>query len=82
MVRAAEGFAQARSRTLIQSAANELESQMSREIERLRALAAVNPNVRASEIEGLESEFAELRQALANARVRLDAVRVLVLGEI
>jgi ribosomal protein L29 len=42
----------------------------------------VNPNVRASEIEGLESEFAELRQALANARVRLDAVRVLVLGEI
>lgn len=82
MVRAAETVARRESRPVIETAARGLQQQMTREIERLRALAAVNPNVRPAEIEGLEREYAELRKAVGQARVRLDSVRLVVLGEL
>lgn len=54
------------------------ERALNREIERLRALARVNPNVRAEEIRFFERQRELLRQAIEHAGLRLDALRVLV----
>ena len=48
------------------------------EIERLQALSKVNPNVRDEEIRYFEQQSKTLNDALDSARLRLDAVRVIV----
>lgn len=48
------------------------------ELDRLKALARVNPSVRQDEIEAQQQRMVELGQALAGARIRLDAARALV----
>lgn len=48
------------------------------EIGRLRALANVNPNVRAEEIEFFESELREVGKMFDSVLPRLDAIRVLI----
>ncbi|UJP05796.1 MAG: RNA polymerase-associated protein RapA [Nitrosomonas sp.] len=48
------------------------------EIERLQALKAINPNVREEEIVFFEHQLKILNAALDSARLRLDAVRVIV----
>jgi len=48
------------------------------EVERLQALARVNPAVRPGEIAALRSERAELAAVLPQARPRLDALRLIV----
>ena len=50
------------------------------EIDRLRALAAVNPSVRSEEIDYLEVAMEGVRRAIEDASVRLDAIRVIVAG--
>jgi ATP-dependent helicase HepA len=49
-----------------------------REVNRLKALSKVNPNVRASEIVFFETQLAVLTKVLDSAMLRLDALRVLV----
>lgn len=48
------------------------------EINRLRALARVNPNIRSSEVEYFESQLELLSVNVASTKPRLDAVRVIV----
>ena len=48
------------------------------EIERLKALQQVNPNVRDEEIQFFEQQLQQLTQALKSSNLRLDAVRVIV----
>ncbi len=48
------------------------------EVDRLKALRAVNPNVRPEEIEFLERHITLVNQQLDDAVVRLDAMRVIV----
>jgi len=48
------------------------------EVDRLKSLALVNPNVRAEEIEFMELQREALTVALDSATLRLDALRVLV----
>ncbi|PIE48094.1 MAG: RNA polymerase-associated protein RapA [Gammaproteobacteria bacterium] len=52
--------------------------QWQREIERLRHLQAINPNVRTSEIERLEALKAQGEQALENLSLVPDSIRILV----
>lgn len=72
--------ADAAAAALVKSAMAAADTALAQEAARLRALAAVNPNVRPAEIEALESERRQLGQALAGARVRLDAVRLILAG--
>ncbi|MCK6501231.1 MAG: hypothetical protein L6Q38_17255, partial [Nitrospira sp.] len=65
----------------IQSASQMLHRFFHHELERLRALAAVNPNVRPSEIAGWEDHFSQLKHHVNSARLRLDSVRLVLLGE-
>ena len=44
------------------------------------ALREINDHIRPEEIEALRSDIAKVGQELGNARVRLDAVRLLIGG--
>ena len=49
-----------------------------REINRLRALQKVNPNVRDAEIDFFDQQLKALTQLIDATRLRLDALRVVV----
>ncbi len=51
---------------------------LEREINRLKALRQINPNVRDDEINWFEEQLAALTQVLESASLRLDALRVIV----
>ncbi|WP_455201933.1 RNA polymerase-associated protein RapA [Kaarinaea lacus] len=51
---------------------------LQREINRLKALQQVNPNVRREEIEYFEQQYRNVTEALASSSPRLDALRVIV----
>ena len=48
------------------------------EIDRLESLARINPNVPDVEINALKHEAQEIDTAIAAARLRLDAIRLIV----
>jgi ATP-dependent helicase HepA len=58
-----------------------MRSEMKFELERLQALARVNPNIRPDEIRRLEELPARMEACLRQARVRLDALRVAVVSD-
>jgi ATP-dependent helicase HepA len=51
---------------------------LSKEINRLEALGQINPNIRDEEIEFFEQQLAALNEVLDAARLRLDALRVIL----
>lgn len=63
---------------LIAAAATRIEQTFVPEIERLKALQHVNPNVRDEEIQFFEQQLEQLTAALQSSHLRLDAVRVIV----
>ena len=81
LVTVAQAHAEAAARPVIAAATARMEQVLGAEIDRLKALAAVNPNVRAEEVRATEAQRAELKDQLARARLRVDAVRVIMLGE-
>ena len=48
------------------------------ELARLKALATVNPNIRALEIEHVESTIETLNRSLRGAALKLEGIRVMV----
>ena len=73
-----ETRARAQSPEILASAHQRSERILNREINRLRALRQVNPNVRAEEIEYFEQQRQSLSRVLQSASLRLDALRVIV----
>jgi ATP-dependent helicase HepA len=63
---------------LQRQAIKRMEDMLDAEIERLTALAAVNPAIRADEIEYLGLQREQLREALTRIHLRLDALRLVV----
>ena len=51
---------------------------LEKEINRLKALSRINPNIRTDEIDYFEDQLTALSQALEAASLRLDALRVIV----
>jgi ATP-dependent helicase HepA len=66
--------------TIRDEASATMTAQLTTEAQRLRDLQRRNPNVRSIEIEQLEAEEAQLRDHIQNARLRLDAIRVIWKG--
>jgi ATP-dependent helicase HepA len=54
-----------------------MDSQLQGEIDRLEDLQQMNANVRTEEIDALRSHKEELRAAIASARLRVDALRLI-----
>ena len=78
MIRAANDGARLKFEPVRQRALADMTDQLTREVNRLRALADVNPNVRAEEIQFLAERRDTLESAIRNAQVRLEAVRLIV----
>ncbi|MEH6386455.1 MAG: RNA polymerase-associated protein RapA [Pseudomonas profundi] len=76
----AEALADVQHAELVEQASQRFASDLDEEINRLKALQQVNPLVRDSEIETLEKHKSEGSISLQHAKVRLDALRMLVAG--
>ena len=73
-----EEIARARAPEIQTSARQQSRQTLDTEINRLRALRQINPNVRDEEIDFFERQQEMLDQLLASASLRLDALRVIV----
>ncbi len=78
MVRKADKLAEKALEGLVADAVQAMEESLGGELERLQALAAVNPNVPAEEIEMLALRRTMAKEFLNGSRMRLDALRVIV----
>ncbi len=78
MVDQAEKLVQPRQTELVSEARARMQRELNAELDRLRALAKVNPNVRQSEIESLQERLEVTDSHLSRAQLRLDAVRVIM----
>ena len=78
MIDSSEALASKQTPALLAAAREQAQQMLGREIERLAALAQVNPNVRAEETGFLELQQEAVMTALDSATLRLDALRVLV----
>ncbi len=63
---------------LVEAAKQRSEEVLGRELDRLKALQAINANVRDEEIEFFSNQLNQFEVALKNASLRLDAVRVMI----
>ncbi len=76
MLAKAQALAEDRMKNIVAAASATMESQLQDEIERLEDLREINDHVRPEEIAAAQTQKAEMQAALATARLRLDAVRL------
>ena len=77
MIEHAMSLAQQRAIQLIAVSLSAMQEVVGGEVERLRDLQANNPKVRDKEIEAAQVQYYDLRDHLADARLRLDSVRII-----
>jgi ATP-dependent helicase HepA len=73
-----ETLVKEKSPALVATARKKTQHMLQPEIDRLKALHGVNPNVREEEIRYFESQLAAVTEALDSASPRLDGLRVMV----
>lgn len=78
MVKAASAEAGRKARREIEHASAQAEIALTEEVDRLEALARVNPTVRPEEIERCRQERTQLHELLPASRLRLEAARLVV----
>lgn len=78
MVQKAEEITAAKQTELIAEAQAKVSEQLSGELARMKALKDVNPNVRQEEIDYLQQRLAASQHFLSQAKIRLDALRVVM----
>ena len=66
--------------TLTECAREKMTSQLSGELERLKALKAVNPNIRDEELSHLSEQMGELNRYLDSSKLQLDAIRLVLVS--
>lgn len=74
----AKAQAETQAKELMQSARTLLIKEQTTELDRLVALAKVNPNIRAEEITALEEQNSSAELYLKQSQLRLDAIRLVV----
>jgi ATP-dependent helicase HepA len=79
MLSQAEEKTAAKQHELIQTAKDSISSQLTAELERMKALQLVNPNVRQLEIDNLQQRLDDSLACLSQATLRLDALRVIMI---
>jgi hypothetical protein len=62
-------------------AAAEMEKVLTRETDRLAVLAKINPGISGKELDAVTKDQAHFKSLILNARLRLDAVRLIRLFE-
>lgn len=71
-------LAEAELKKLIEEATTAMKSQLQAEIDRLDDLRQINDHVRPEEIEAAKAQMTALEEAISSARVRLDALRLVL----
>jgi len=77
MLESATALANQRAVQIVAASLAAMEENVGGEVARLRDLAAINPNVTEKEIEAAQTHYYDLRDHLADARLRLDSVRMI-----
>mgnify|MGYP005819826517 FL=1 len=80
LLKNAEAAAKDQHSQVIDEARARFSRELEEEIQRLKALREVNPLVRDDEISALERQYEQGNNVLQQAKLRLDAIRVLVVG--
>jgi len=80
MLQQAEPLVAVEAQSLIEAAKLEADQQLTQELERLKALKEVNPNIRDDELESVESNRQQVLNSLNDANWRLDAIRLVVVS--
>jgi len=78
MLARAQELGQERMKVLLETATHEMNAHLEAEIARLQELAELNDHVRPEEIALLEQQKEALALAFANARPRVDALRLIL----
>ncbi len=78
MLQRSEKFAELKSTKILEQARKNASETLTTEINRLKALSKVNPNIRAEEISYFEKQLSSLTEVIDGANLRVDAVRVIV----
>ena len=78
LVAVGEKLANAQTPEILAEAYEQTKQSLTTEINRLKALALVNPNVREEEIRHYEFQWGALKKSLGEAGLRLDALRVIL----
>jgi ATP-dependent helicase HepA len=78
LLAAANNIAQVKFAPIKTQALNSMSSHLGNEVNRLKALAQVNPNVRPEEVEFLEDRLRLLTSAIESSQIRLEAVRLVI----
>ena len=78
MIEHAEQLAAGQEKALVEAAQMRMEDMQRSELQRLQALARVNPNIRQEEINYLTEETSELAHYLEHTYIKLEALRVAV----
>ena len=81
MIAQAEQLAASQEHAVIEAARTRMQELQNSEIQRLRALAKVNPNIRRQELDYLETETGELEKHLACTHLKLEAIRIAAISE-
>ena len=76
MIARAEQLAEPKKDQLIAEAAGKMQTEQLAELQRLKALAAVNPNIRPQEVAHLQDTAVSSQRYLQHAQLKLDAIRV------
>ena len=76
LVEIAENLSKPQQIKIVRQAQTLMMAEAKEDIERLRALAEVNPNIRKEEVETLEENASALASYLQQARLKLDSIRV------
>lgn len=81
MIGHAEQLAAKQEPAIVDESRTVMQTVQQSELQRLKALAEVNPNIRQEEIDHLLEETADLQHHLASTHLRLEALRVAVITE-
>ncbi|MBR9858536.1 MAG: RNA polymerase-associated protein RapA, partial [Gammaproteobacteria bacterium] len=80
LLQQAQPVAEAQMHVLVEQARTRMQESIGQELQRLQQLAKVNPNVRASEITHVQELRDEIDSLLSHTRLKLDAIRYIVVS--
>ena len=80
LIAKAQAYAEAQLAHIQQEAQLKMQQQLQDQITRLTALAKINPAVRTEEIEHLQQKQQQLSEFIAKARIKFDAIRLIVVS--
>jgi ATP-dependent helicase HepA len=81
MIKQAEQLAAQQEQPIIEAATTKMKDLQESELQRLKALAEVNPNIRQEEIDYLRDETSDMQHYLDSTHIKLDALRVAVVTD-